>query len=486
MAVVLSTNQALSPLGMEITRRLNQENKQAESTAGKTGRVFFYILAGGVSCASCIIPSYIALTYDNGNSRFLSVAGIVGVGIDFAILGTYGWTILIDQIAQRLSMSNQDDALFNNHLPCTTKVSLVFGSIVWGAGGRIQAIGLAIIFAGSIPWGIVGAVGGGGPAILSAFNMLSKVRNKFRESKCLSNASERDLVLARKELLASLEQFKITMFKISPEKRQLLLQSLFPDSIMANELTSIHHIFSQILDQANIDPPVQESCCTRFFRGCARVITAIPPSMVMLQLWLLTNTVLEQFSNNPWINGSVSSVAVSSYLFFTFNESQNTITHLFNKTVGTCANVNNTPSEIEAFFPRLHYLLDLLALAISLLPYSELTHISQHLADENRIFTDPTVTAVLDIVFIQGSYAGWVMIIFQSIRNLIVKGAVRIYAGRSGDEQVKETLRVLKKIEALQAMIEEANDESLALFLQDTPGQKSLENETTPLLQTAT
>jgi hypothetical protein len=386
-------------------------------------------------------------------------------------------------------MSKDDRDLFGENSSLILRIIRVCASVIWGAGGRIQATGLSIKFTGNIFLGILGSVGGGGPPILSAYQTIRAFSDDAKRSKFNCNVEERDLLKMKARLLNSLERFEQAFLKMPNDRKRICYEALQQISIQSDStaLFKIQTVFDEVILSVR-EEKVSESCITICSRTALRTVAIIPPSMIIIQLWLLTNTVLQIFSSNVELNYVMAALAISSYLLVCYRETQNTAIDLYNRTVGGLVSVERRKTESEVVFPKLSGLFDGLALTISIMPYAELISISERLVEEDTIFKGQWRN-IADNTFVYGSYVGWAMIFYQAVQKLIIANLVRMYAqSRFSDADNQRTAKVLGRIEQIKTIIQESNLQSFRSFLKDLSSshfkieESERDTEKTPLI----
>jgi hypothetical protein len=470
------------------------ETISPELSRYKVLRGVLYTSGTVLSFASCIVPSYISWRYDRGKPgiQILETAGIVGVAIDFGIFGAYGYVLISRIFVNRLSKSREHHELFKENASLLSRVVHISLSTLWGSSSRLTMIGLGIKFASSFPLGLAGAIGGAGPALWSAFQTIRHVIDKTKADGFFCSAEERKLRKIKKELLACLATCRQAVLKMPREVRNDCLPSLFQsarESGSQEALAQIQEVFTEIVEVQRGSNLTPESCLIAGPRYVVKVAMVVPPTMLLLQLWLLANTAMESICDNPWANSITVTVAVSAFVFLAYSENQNGAEYLYNRTVKLIAPVRGNVTEVEVVFGRLSYLIDILGLGLALMPYADLVSISEQYAAEDTMFTG-TTRQVMDNTFIYGSYAGWVMLIFQSVRKLLIARAARSYATReSSSVEMRRDAVILQKLEHLEGIIQESNLTVFKQFLADLPATMSAMtyqlSEETPLLQNA-
>jgi hypothetical protein len=467
----------VSQLGIHIVHVVIDGSIPLESTRYKVIRIFCYIIGTVASGAGCIIPAYIALEYDHTNKdmRVIDIGGIVGVAIDFGIFAVYGNVLLTRRLVQQFSMSSEHRRLFRENISTKWRVVHIGASTVWALCGRTQALGLAIKFASGIKWGIPGFVGGTGLAIWSAFQTLSHGIDKAKDRGFFCEGNERELRQVRRSLARCLAQCKQAVLKMTPEERRNCLQVLFRDSSENGPvaaLTRIQLIFTEIMEINQTHGRADSEACLTFgLRVTMKVGMMAPAAAVMVQMWFLIFTFTSLFSKIPALDGTFAALFISSYLYMVINESLDFTDYFFNKFAGCFVSVNNTQTIAETVFPRLNILFDILGLGLALLPYSELISVSQAYADQDTI---------LDNSFVYGSFAGWTVILFQSVRRLLITNLVRLYAQSDcANEDTRHMMVLITKLEQIEAILQESNLRSLEQLRAELP---DLPCEETPLI----
>lgn len=460
----------VSNLGRYIVCVVIDESTPVELVRYKVLRAVLYTFGTGLSFASCIVPSYIAWRYDTGvkGIEVLELGGILGVVIDFGIFGAYGYVLIARRLVEWKSRSGVNQVIFNENATRKRRIAHICVSTLWGGSSRLVGLGLGLKFANSLPLGIVGAIGGAGPALWSAFQSIGRLIDKTKDDGFFSTASERHLRRVKAHLLVFLTQCRQAFLNMPEGEAKERLFKLLTDRSHLSEHEKVQTLFTEMARlQAIYKQQIAESCLVSGPRRVTNVISLLPSTMMLLQLWLLANTAGQHFIADQWISSVVVTIAVSSFVLFAYSETLDCSSYLYNRIVGQFASVQTTPTDAEVVFGRASLLLDILGIGLALLPYADLISISQQYASEETMFNG-TTRLVMDNTFVYGSYVGWVMLIFQSARKLLIPGIARRFAQSScSSTDVQRTMIIDQKLEQLLGIITEANLQSCREFTND-------------------
>lgn len=87
--------------------------------------------------------------------------------------------------------------------------------------------------------------------------------------------------------------------------------------------------------------------------------------------------------------------------------------------------------------------------------------------------------------FVYGSYVGWVMVLFQSVRQLIVINSIIMHGKKYGSLEIRDNIKTIECIDRLLAAIQDLDEDEVKMLDLKTASTNSASiNESSPLLDT--
>ena len=471
-----------SLLGKQVLRVLSSDRKfAADSASVKTLRCFLYVFGAALSTTSCVVPTRIALSYDNGNgsARVLQIVGIVGVMADFDLFGTWGYVLLARQLLQYVNPETR--ALFKSDRSLTARVVHTVAAVLWGSIGRLPSAGAVIQFNHSVPWALATLLGGAGPNIWSSFKLIGELAEKATDCGCLTSASEVELRRMRRQMLGTLHQCRQAVLGMNSGQRCDFFSAIVILNTGGSALNKVRRVFRAfaLAEQEHLRAGGAESPAVVWTRRAANVVMAVPATLLLLESMLLSYTASRTYSDNEFVNWTVGALGASADIYITYQVHYYVTNMVVNRIAKHFGKVKVERTFTETLYPKLQLLLDLLALGLAMLPFAELVAIAQQCATAD-VYLHGLAKRIVDDTFVYGSYVGWTVLLFQAIEDLIVESGLRALAkSPCGGADARNAALILDRLEELSHLIENCNPQQLAMGLVDLLPEDS---ERQPLL----
>lgn len=419
-----------------------------EGKLRKCAKISFYSLGILLSYGSLFPNVKLALSLE----KLYGLVTAFGVAFDFGTLGSWGFISMANKIlAQPVSVNRKCNLL--STIQTSVKVVLSIGA---GWLSRIPSAGVVLVItpdislASRVPLALLTILGRSWTTAYSLYETLNYLEG-LGKSKCNSNDNESLIKVIKHNLESCIAVAQEESVKLSSLRRKELFSSVYQISEGGSDhesgLKDVKNLFQQTISFVkDCDHSNSVDDIVAIPKMAVKVIAVLPPVCLMIQNTLLTKTALDYFINSYDVPKWIFSAGVAStFSWVGIKYCTDSAAKICERFLTMFSSEKRTTFS-EKFYPKTAFILQLMAITLSILPYGEVTAVAKYYASPSTWY---------GWIFIEANFLASFLLLVNAMEDLFIEaGVLRFSESQWAEPEVREAVKLFKKLRELKEVIQ--------------------------------